>query len=155
MTDACSWMASPRQRSRTNGTLPSTSSNLAEERQVLRVLIVEDDFLVASDVEAGLQAAGYDVIGIAARASEALKLAASEKPSLAIMDIRLAGKRDGIDTALELYRSHRLRCIFATAHSDDEARSRGALANPLGWIQKPYSIASLCALIDQVRTSCN
>ena len=59
------------------------------------------------------------------------------------MDIRLAGDRDGIDTALELSGTHGVRCIFATAHSDSETRARAQAAAPLGWLQKPYTTASL------------
>ena len=63
------------------------------------------------------------------------------------MDIRLAGDRDGIDTALELFRLHGIRCIFASAYSDQEARRRAAPAAPLGWLQKPYTMASLTAKV--------
>ena len=63
------------------------------------------------------------------------------------MDIRLAGDRDGIDTALELFRSHGIRCIFASAYSDQEAQRRAAPAAPLGWLQKPYTMASLTAKV--------
>ena len=66
---------------------------------------------------------------------------------LVVMDIRLAGDRDGIDTALELFRSHGIRCIFASAYSDQEAQRRAAPAAPLGWLQKPYTMASLTAKV--------
>ena len=63
------------------------------------------------------------------------------------MDIRLAGARDGIDTAFELFRLHNIRCIFASAYSDHEARQRAAPALPLGWLQKPYTMGSLTAAV--------
>ena len=62
----------------------------------VRILIVEDDFLAAIDMEAVLTEAGYQVAGIANRADEAVRLAKLESPTLAIMDIRLIGKADGV-----------------------------------------------------------
>jgi len=112
-----------------------------------RILIVEDDVLVASEMEVTLSDAGFEIVGIAASAKEALLLASAESPVLAVMDIRIAGDRDGIDTALELFRAHGIRCIFASAHSDRDSRLRAEPAAPLGWLQKPYSMASLTAMV--------
>ena len=81
-----------------------------------------------------------------------MQAVASQPPDLAIVDIRLAGDRDGVDTALELFRSHRIRCIFASAYSDPEARQRAEAAAPLGWLQKPYTMASLTDLVRSVAT---
>lgn len=115
--------------------------------EAFRVLIVEDDYLVASDLEIALTEAGFKVVGIAASADEAAALAGLRAPSVAVMDIRLTGKRDGIDAALELFRVHGIRSVFATAHSDDEAQRRAAPAQPLGWIEKPYSVGAVVAFI--------
>lgn len=112
-----------------------------------RILIVEDDLLVASEMEAALIDAGFEVAGTASNSEEALRLAEAHSPSLAVLDIRIAGDRDGIDTALELFRSHGIRCIFASAYSDQEAQRRAAPAAPLGWLQKPYTMASLTAKV--------
>jgi DNA-binding NarL/FixJ family response regulator len=112
-----------------------------------RILIVEDDLLVASEMEATLYDAGFEVVGIATTGKEALQLARTESPILAVMDIRIAGGRDGIDTALELFRSQGIRCIFASAHSDYESRMRAQPAAPLGWLQKPYTMASLTEMV--------
>jgi DNA-binding NarL/FixJ family response regulator len=117
------------------------------------ILIVEDDYLVASDLGAALTDAAFDVVGIAASADEALALASSSSPSVVLMDIRLAGKRDGIDAALELFRAHGIRCVFVSAHSDDEARRRAAPARPLGWIEKPYSVATVVAFIKRLQSA--
>lgn len=113
----------------------------------LRVLVVEDDYLAASDAEASLIDAGFEVVGIAASAEEATRLAKAERPNLAIMDIRLAGHRDGVDAAIELYRDLGLRSIFATAHHDDNIRMRARPAEPLGWLAKPYTEAALISIV--------
>ena len=116
----------------------------------IRVLIVEDDFLVASEAEAALIEAGFNVAAVVASAEDAIAAASKQRPDLAIVDIRLAGKRDGIDAAIELFKDYGVPCIFATAHSDAHARSRAEPAQPLGWLQKPYSMPSLVRLVRDV-----
>jgi len=111
-----------------------------------RILIVEDDLLIASQMEAALTDAGFQIAGTASTGKEALQVAHAQSPKLVVMDIRLAD-RDGIDTALELFRSHGIRCIFASAYSDQEAQRRAAPAAPLGWLQKPYTMAALTAMV--------
>ena len=110
-------------------------------------MIVEDDFLVASEAEAALIEAGFNVAAVVASAEDAIAAASKQRPDLAIVDIRLAGKRDGIDAAIELFKDYGVPCIFATAHSDAHARSRAEPAQPLGWLQKPYSMPSLVRLV--------
>lgn len=114
------------------------------------ILIVEDDFLIAFDLEAALKDAGFTVVGVAASADEALALAAKHNPSVVIMDVRLVGSRDGIDAALELYSRHGLRCVFASAHSDEETRKRAEPARPLGWIEKPYSVGTVVDFVQDL-----
>ncbi len=112
-----------------------------------RILVVEDDFLVASEMEVALQIAGFAVTGIAASADEAVALAQTAAPDLAIIDIRLHGARDGVDAAVVLFREHAIPCIFATAHADDAVRARAAAASPRGWLQKPYTMPLLIELV--------
>ena len=112
-----------------------------------RILVVEDDFLVALQMESALTDAGLEVAGVAASGEDAIELAMSEKPRLVVMDIRLAGDRDGIDTALQLFAEHGIRCIFATAHHDEQSRRRAAPARALGWLHKPYTMTSLVGMV--------
>ena len=113
------------------------------------ILLVEDDFLVGMEMEAGLEAAGYEVAGIAATAEEAVDLAASRRPALVVMDIRLASERDGIDAALEIFRTLGIRSLFASAHVDSQVRARAEAARPLGWVAKPYRVETLLAAVGQ------
>ena len=115
-----------------------------------RILIVEDDYFVSLEIEHSLTAAGFEVTGIARTAQEAIEMAAVQKPDLVIMDIRLAGQRDGVDAAVELIEVHGISSIFATAHSDVETRRRAERANPLAWLEKPYSSKSL---VDAVKAA--
>jgi two-component system, response regulator PdtaR len=112
-----------------------------------RILIVEDDFIIADEVDRALCDAGFDVAGVAASAAEAMELAESQKPALAVMDVRLASEGDGIHTALEIFRKFGIRCIFATAHYDQHSVERAQPAMPLGWLHKPYSTVSLVSAV--------
>ena len=107
------------------------------------IIIVEDDFVIANDLEHDLVAAGYKVVGIASTTDEAIALSARERPTLAIMDVRLANNSDGVEAALKLYRDLNIRSVFATAHIDPATQERAQAARPLGWLAKPYSSQSL------------
>jgi DNA-binding NarL/FixJ family response regulator len=122
-------------------------SKVAGTGRPARVLIVEDEYLIALELENRLLEAGFVVTGIAATADEAISRARSEDPDLAIMDIRLAGRRDGVEAALELFRSFGIRSIFASAHADPSTRKRAEPASPIGWLQKPYPGDALLRLI--------
>jgi two-component system, response regulator PdtaR len=115
--------------------------------QQRRVLIVEDDFLIAMQAEAALLDAGFSVSGVATTAEEAVAMAREHQPALVIMDIRLAGRRDGVEAAGDLFRELGLRCVFATAHDDLQTRTRAEPFAPLGWLSKPYTMASLISLV--------
>jgi DNA-binding NarL/FixJ family response regulator len=125
----------------------------AEERPAAAsspcILLVEDDFLVGMEVETGLREAGYEVAGIAATAEEAVELAAQRRPALVVMDIRLASDRDGVDAALEIYRTLGIRSIFASAHGDAQVRARAEPAQPLGWVAKPYRVETLLKAVEE------
>ena len=113
-----------------------------------RILVVEDDYFVALELEHRLIEAGFDVVGIAATAEDALEKARSGRPDLAVMDIRLAGARDGIEAATDLIELG-IPSIFATAHADPETKRRAEQARPVGWLQKPYAPQSAIALIQE------
>jgi two-component system, response regulator PdtaR len=113
-----------------------------------RLLLVEDDFLISMEMERVLTDAAFVVVGIASSADEAVQMAREEEPDLAVMDIRLIGKRDGVDAAIEIFNETGIRCLFASAHNDADTRQRASDAQPLGWLSKPYSPE---ALVEAVR----
>ncbi len=119
---------------------------MTDARYTGRILVVEDDYFVALDLEHRLREAGFSVVGVARTAEEAVEMA-SRQPDLAIMDIRLAGLRDGVDAAIDLFSKSGVRSIFASAHGDQKTRDRAEQARPLGWISKPYSWPSLLSLL--------
>jgi two-component system, response regulator PdtaR len=125
-----------------------------DQASALRILIVEDDFLIAMQTEAALLDAGFEV-GVATTAEQAIGLARTERPALAVMDIRLASERDGIDAARELFSELDVRCIFATAHDDAATRVRAEPYAPLGWLAKPYTTVSLVLLVTEAVSRLN
>ena len=126
-----------------------------QQRQPAGILVVEDDFLIAMQMETTLRDAGFNVVGTAATAEEAISLARETRPALAIMDIRLASERDGIDAARQLFSEFKIRCIFATAHDDVHTHERAEPFAPLGWLAKPYTPASLVELVAKALLTMN
>jgi two-component system, response regulator PdtaR len=126
---------------------PDERSSSANTGEVPKILIVEDDYVVGLDLENSLSEAGFDVVGIAKSAREAVRLAGSKRPNLAIMDINLSGGGDGVDAALEIFSAYGVRSIFATAHHDEHTRNRANKAAPLGWLSKPYHFDVLISMV--------
>ena len=106
-----------------------------------RVLVVEDEGLIAHDISRRLEALGHEVLGPASTAEEALVLAPGAE--IVLMDIRIDGARDGIETALEMRARYHLPIIFLTAHADRSTLDRAKQAGPFGYIVKPLGPASL------------
>jgi DNA-binding NarL/FixJ family response regulator len=107
------------------------------------VLIVEDEWLVATQLEAYLRAGGYEVVGTAADAADGLALAAAERPELMVMDIRLAGPVDGIDLAKEIRARLDIPSLFVSGNLDATTIARAAAAGPAGYLHKPFSQTEL------------
>jgi len=103
-----------------------------------RLVIVEDEGILALDLERHLTGAGFDVRGVAADSDSALALVAAEHPDLVLMDIRLHGTRDGIDTATELRLRFDVPVVYLTAHSDPKTMARAQLTEPMGYLLKPF-----------------
>lgn len=116
-----------------------------------RILIVEDEIFIQLDLERELTAAGFEVVGIADNAADALRLAEREQPDAVLMDIRLRGARDGLDAALELWERFRIRCLFVSGNIDEAGRQRVAPARPWGFVAKPFSARQIVSLLTSSR----
>ena len=110
-----------------------------------RILIVEDQYFVAIDNELTLRSGGFEVVGFATTAEEAVELAERKQPDLILMDIRLAGRADGVEAAIAIYERLGVSCIFTSGHADAHVRARAECAHPLGWLDKPYTSEALLA----------
>jgi PAS domain S-box-containing protein len=104
-----------------------------------RILIVEDEVIVARDLEQQLRALGYDPVGLATRGEDVLALVGALAPDLVLMDIQLAGAMDGVAAALEIRKHHALPVVFLTAFAADDTLIRAKLVEPFGYIIKPFS----------------
>lgn len=130
---------------------PSARGNGSPDRRPsgLRLMIVEDDAFVALDAKEILETAGYDVVGLAKSANEAVEKAGALRPDMILMDIRLLGARDGVDAAIEIHDRFGVRSLFASAHSDAETRDRADAAQPLGFLSKPVTRRALLDAIER------
>ncbi|PJI37379.1 response regulator [Ferrovibrio sp.] len=118
-----------------------------------RILLIEDNPLIAEMMETALIEEGFRVVGIADTADRAVKLARLYHPDLAVTDIRLSGPRDGIQAALQILQETGARSIFATGNLDTIAVERCAQARPLGWLTKPYTATELVDAVRQAISS--
>jgi len=105
--------------------------------------VVEDEIILAVQIEGCLSDDGHDVIDIVHTAADAVTVAIAEKPDLVIMDVGLGGDSDGIAAACEILARTGIRSIFATAHADQATRDRGIIARPLAWLEKPFGLATI------------
>ena len=112
------------------------------------VLIVEDEQIVALDLQQTLQGLGYEALAIAATAEEAILRASERRPDLVLIDIRIKGKRDGIETAAVLRDRFSIPIVFLTAHADPGTVERAKLVEPSGYLVKPVSVAELRSVIE-------
>jgi DNA-binding NarL/FixJ family response regulator len=126
---------------------PADGGRASPTRRKLRALVVEDEFIIALELEMLLADLGIEVVGSANTAERALKLAADMRPDFVTMDIKLAGGRDGISTAIEMFDTHGIRAIFVSAYKDTELFERAQAAKPLGWVRKPVSLGALRAAL--------
>jgi len=113
----------------------------------LEVLIVEDQVLIAIHLQDLVEEAGHRVVATAHDGDGALAAAESARPTIAIMDIRLANGASGIDVARQLYDAYGLRCLFVSANIDESVRSRVADLRPLGFIGKPFLAAEVITAV--------
>lgn len=114
----------------------------------IKVLIVEDEAAITMELEAHVAAMGHVVVGPTASCARALALAETERPDLALMDINIAGPRDGVETAAELRARFDIPVIFITAHTNPELVARAKPAQPLGWLVKPFNERELQVTIE-------
>ena len=113
-----------------------------------KIMVVEDEGLIANDIALQLRRGDYAIEGMASSGEEALHLLESLHPDLVLMDIRLRGKLDGIDTASRVRTDYHLPVIFLTSHADAETLSRAKRAGPAGYIVKPFRQINLCSAIE-------
>jgi len=103
------------------------------------VLIVEDELIIAREMEARLKTLGCAVIGIADTGQHALQVLEIATPDLVLMDIGLPGSMDGVETAREIGRRWSVPIVFVTGLGDETTLNRARVAQPCGYLVKPFS----------------
>lgn len=111
------------------------------------ILIVEDEFIVAEDIQLTLQSAGYNVCGIADNVAEAKKIISGKKPSLVLLDILLKGNQTGIELAKEL-KEQNIAFVYLSANSNQKTLDQAKSTEPYGFLVKPFREKDLLMMID-------
>jgi PAS domain S-box-containing protein len=113
-----------------------------------RILIVEDEAVVAMDLERRLRKSGYEVSATASTAEQALTSIEQTPPDLVLMDIHLEHSSDGIEAAREVHRLHQIPVVFLTAYADQATLERALAAEPFSYLIKPVGTANLTTTIE-------
>jgi diguanylate cyclase (GGDEF)-like protein len=111
-------------------------------------MIVEDERIVALDLRGALEELGYIIIGSAMSSEGALRAVERVRPDLVLMDIRIAGQTDGIETARILRTRYGIPVVYLTASADEATLVRALDTDPVGYLMKPYSHDALRATIE-------
>ena len=121
---------------------------MQHDRQNIKILIVEDEVLIAADLESRLKSSGFKVAGRATSAERALEMIENVRPDLVLMDIVLKGEMDGIKAAEVVRDIWGVPVVFVTAYADARRLERAKLARPFGYVLKPFQDRDLQITID-------
>jgi len=113
-----------------------------------RILIVEDESIVAKDIQHSLTGLGYTVAGVVAFGEEAVERVGTLKPDLILMDVMLKGAMDGIEAAERIRREHSVPVIYLTAYADDDTLRRAKVTEAFGYLLKPFEDRELRTTIE-------
>ena len=119
-----------------------------------RILVVEDEAIVAEDLEVAVTNIGYEVVGRAASADEAMKKAVLHMPDLILMDIVLIGHKNGIDASHEINEKTDIPVIFLTAYTDLGLIEKAKSTEPYAYLVKPFQERQLFASIEMGLYKC-
>ena len=112
-----------------------------------RILVVEDEAILAFELTEVLEELGFEVTELATTAPDAVAAAERTRPDLVMMDIRLARRTDGVEAAREIRDRLGIRSIYLTAHTDPATLARAQATDPLGFIAKPYTPNQIAATL--------
>ena len=110
-----------------------------------KIMIVEDEALIADHMAMVLEEMGYEVAGVADDGLAALEMMQGEKPDLVLLDINLAGGLDGVDVAQEINRRFNIPFVFVTSNTSPRTLERVKITEPAGFVVKPYTPADLAS----------
>ena len=114
----------------------------------IQILIVEDEPIIAADLQRNLTKLGYEVIGRVASGEDSLVVLADTKPDIILMDIQLKGNLDGIETADQIEKLYQIPLIFVTSNSDKKTLDRAMSVKPRAFLSKPFRISDIASAIE-------
>jgi DNA-binding LytR/AlgR family response regulator len=114
----------------------------------VKIAVVEDEIIIADNICESLQTLGYNVLEPAINFTEGKELIDAELPDIAILDIHLSGRKDGVDLALYIKETHDIPFIFLTAHADKATVERAKIVNPPAYLVKPFTKEELYSSIE-------
>jgi PAS domain S-box-containing protein len=120
----------------------------ANQSNHVRILVVEDERIIARDIQSSLENLGYAVLAIAPSGTEAIEKALELRPDLILMDIRLKGEIDGIQAAEQIWNQLQIPIIYSTGYSDRNTLERAKTTGPFGYILKPIEERELYVTIE-------
>lgn len=132
------------------GTVPTSLGPAETCGRIFRVLVVEDEAIIATEIVVTLEDLGVEVVGIAVSAAQAMDLAQQYLPDCVTMDINIKGDRDGVSAATDIYNALGIRSIFVSAYGNAETRSRAGAAHPFGWLEKPFTTKDMDTALKRV-----
>lgn len=113
-----------------------------------RILVVEDEHIVAMGIKKMLKSLGYTVTGVASSGEDAISKAESTFPDVVLMDIMLKGDMDGVEAAREIRERFDVPVVYLTAYSDNKILERAKRTEPFGYIVKPFEEKDLYGSIE-------
>ncbi|HKC69857.1 MAG TPA: response regulator [Bacteroidia bacterium] len=119
----------------------------------MKVLIVEDDFMLCLINKKSIELIGYTVVATATNGTDAIEAVKKHNPDVVLMDLRLDGEMDGIDTMNEIAKFSNIPVIYLTGNSDEINKERAAKTNVLGFCVKPVHFEELRVLFSKVKTN--
>ena len=114
----------------------------------IKILVIEDEMIIAAKISMQLSNFGYEVTGILPRGEEAFQHIEENKPDIILLDINLKGKLDGIETALQIQKLANIPIIYLTANSDESTFNRAKITKPAAFISKPFKQLDLQRAIE-------
>jgi response regulator RpfG family c-di-GMP phosphodiesterase len=114
----------------------------------IKILVVEDESLVAKDIHNMLLGRGYEVVGVLSTGEAALESVSASRPDLVLMDIVLKGDIDGIAAARTIWETHGVPVVYLTAYADETTLARAKVTEPFGYILKPFDERELQTTIE-------
>ena len=116
----------------------------------IKILIAEDDLIIARDIKNTLENTGYSVVSVVDNGKDAISVSEDKKPDLILMDIMLKGKMTGLDAAEHINKVRSTPIIFLSALCDDETFLNAYLLKPFAYLTKPFRRAELVRKIDKI-----